>query len=331
MKMTNQPAPAIAAIATHLPEGVLDNDEIIRRFAFDEAFLQEKLGITRRHIAAETESVSDMAVAAAETLLARSGIDRNTIGLLVLCTQNPDYRLPTTANLVQTRLNLPTGIAAFDISQGCSGYVYGLSIVHSLMVAHRLKAGLLITSEAYSKVIDPNDRTTVPLFGDGASATLFTLDGTGTVGAFSFGSDGSGAQDLIVRAGGSRDPRGTVAGDGALHMNGRAIFNFMMRRIPADVKSCLALNQLGMADIDYFLFHQASRYMVQALARALDLPDAKVPISLAETGNTVSSSLPMLIDSLGGVSALSGKRVLLSGFGVGLSWASTVLNFGKQD
>jgi 3-oxoacyl-[acyl-carrier-protein] synthase-3 len=327
--MSSSP-PGLAAIATYVPERVVDNADLVARFGFEPAFLDDKLGISRRHICAPDETVSDMAVAAGRRLIETTGIDPATIGLLVLVTQNPDYKLPTTANIVQHRLGLPQSIAAFDVNQGCSGYVYGLSIAKALMAAHAHHAALLITSEAYSKVMDPADRTTAPLFGDGATASLILPGGQGQIGAFTFGSDGSGAEELIVRAGGSRNPAMACAGAGALAMNGRSIFNFMMRRVPADVRACLAANATQIEGVDLFLFHQASRYMVEALAKGLGLPADKVPIRMTETGNTVSSTIPMLIDALGGVAALAGKRALLSGFGVGLSWASTIITFGAS-
>lgn len=322
---TNQGEPGIAAIGSYLPERVIDNDEVVARFGFERGFLDHKIGIRRRHIARADESVADMAVAAAERLFATDAVDRSELGLLVLCTQNPDYRLPATADIVQDRLKLPTTVAAFDINQGCSGYVYGLSIAKAMMSANGIGAGLLITSEAYSKVIDPVDRNTVPVFGDGASATLVRAGAAGRLGRFSFGSDGSGANELIVRAGGSRHPEMACTGANALYMNGRAIFNFMMRRVPADVEACLAANDLTKADIDFFIFHQASRYMLESLSREMGLEKERVPVMMAEFANTVSSTIPMTLEALGGMSALAGKRLLLSGFGVGLSWASTIV------
>lgn len=317
----------ISDLAVYLPARVLDNAELVERFKFEQRFLDEKIGIRRRHIAAADESVSDMAVSASQALLARGTVAPADIGALVLCTQNPDYRLPTTANLVQDRLGLPNTVAAFDINQGCSGYIYGLSVISAFMAANDIEAGLLITSEAYSKVIDPNDRDTVPLFGDGASATLVRRDGPGKIGLGTFGSDGSGGPQLIVRGGGSRHPDRAPKGEDALHMNGRAVFEFMMRRIPPDVRRCLERNNLTAEQVDLFLFHQASRFMVRSLTKALGLPESKVPIAVEDTGNTVSSTIPVLIDRLGGLPALKGKTVLVSGFGVGLSWASTILRF----
>ena len=320
-------APGIAAVASYMPEAVLTNDTLVERFGFDRAFLDRKIGVRERHVAAPDEAVSDMAASAAEALFARAAVPRKAVELLVLCTQNPDYRLPTTANIVQDRLGLPDTVAAFDFNQGCSGYVYGLAIVESMMRAHGFSAALLLTADGYTKVMDPGDRATVPLFGDGAAATLLTADGPGKLGRFTFGSDGAGAENLIVRGGGSRNPEMPVAGPGALYMNGRAILKFMVKRVPADVARCLALNGLERGDIDFFVFHQASAHMVGALIREMDLPREKVPIEIADCANTVSSTLPIVLERLGAAPALAGKTVLLCGFGVGLSWGSTVVRF----
>jgi 3-oxoacyl-[acyl-carrier-protein] synthase-3 len=183
----------------------------------------------------------------------------------------------------------------------------------------------MIVADAYSKVMDPADRHTVPLFGDGAAATVLGPHAKASIGRFTFGSDGGGADQLIVRAGGSRNPTMACAGEGALFMNGRSIFNFMMRRVPADVDACLAANGLTRADIDHYVFHQASRFMIETLAREMKLDAARVPIVMENFGNTVSSTIPMAIERLGGLRAMARKKLLLSGFGVGLSWASTVL------
>jgi len=327
MTQTTIKDPGISAIASYLPEAILDNKTLEAEFDFKSDFLAGKLGIERRHIAGEDEAVSDMATKAASALFDAVPFKKEEIGILVLCTQNPDYRLPTTACLVQDRLGLRNDLAAFDINQGCSGYVYGLSTIRSMMLAEDIPHGLLITAEAYSKFIDADARDVRPLFGDGATATLISAGGLGQIGRCTFGSDGSGAEELIVRGGGSRNPDMAIAGDGSLQMNGRAIFNFMMKRVPADVRACLERNGNDIDDIDLFIFHQASRYMVESLVKSMKLPPEKVVIDLAETGNTVSSTLPLAIENLGDLQALCGKRVLLSGFGVGLSWASTIITF----
>lgn len=325
--MTTVSAPGIAAIASYVPSARLGTAELVERFGFERAFLDDKIGFTERAVAASDEAVSDMAVRAAEALFAQGVVVPTDIDALILVTQNPDYRLPTTANMVQARLGLRSDVLAFDVNQGCSGFVIGLGVAQGLILAHGFRHVLLITAEAYSKVMDPADRNTVPLFGDGAAATLVSAGGGGRVGTMRFGSDGAGAEQLIVRGGGSRNPSQPPAGEGALYMNGRGIFNFAVRAVPAVLRDCVTANGLSLEQVDYFVLHQASAYMVGAIAQALELPGDRVPWLLADVGNTVSSTIPMALERLGGPSALAGKTVALCGFGVGLSWAAAIVRF----
>lgn len=322
--------PGIAAITTYFPDRVLTNDELVERFGFEPEFLTEKIGVASRPVAGPDEGVSDMAAEAVRAMFDSGAVAPQDVDLLVVCTQNPDYRLPATANLVQHKAGLGQSVAALDINQGCSGYLFGLSVVRSMMLAEGFANALLVTSEAYSKVMGEGDRQTMPLFGDGAACTLLTAAGPGRIGRFVWGSDGSGAEHLIVRGGGGLHPHTPPTGDDALFMDGRAIFNFMMRRVPACVRDCLAANDMAMEDVDLFAFHQASRYMLENLARMLKVPADKVPVSIEHTGNTVSSTIPVLLAALGGPRALAGKRALAAGFGVGLSWGATVLTFDKE-
>lgn len=318
-------APGIVAIASAFPARSLDNEELYARFGYEPGFLENKVGIRRRYVCGPEEAVSDLATSAATKLFERGVVRPEEIELLVVCTQNPDYKLPTTANLLQHRLGAPTSCAAFDINQGCSGYVYGLSIANAMMRANGYSTALLVTADAYSKVIDPQDRDTLPLFGDGAAATLLRAGGAGRLGAANLGSDGAGAQELIVRGGGSRHPA-TEGREDCLRMNGRAIFNFMMRQAPRSVDACLERNALRRDDVDLFIFHQASRYMIESLRTAMKLDPERVPIVLEDGGNTVSSTLPIVLERLGGVESLRGRRLLLCGFGVGLSWGSILVS-----
>ncbi|MEM9360105.1 MAG: ketoacyl-ACP synthase III [Pseudomonadota bacterium] len=321
------PELTIEDIDIYLPESVLGNDQLRDKFEFARDFLDTKIGIRERRIAASDQGVADMALRAGRRLMERLDLDPQAIGALIVVTQNPDYKLPTTANLVQHHLGLDTSCLALDINQGCSGYVIGLATLKSLMTQHQLQKGLLITADAYSKVMDPNDRNTVPLFGDGAAVTLLSTKGAGRIGAFEFGSDGSGADHLIVRGGGGLNPMQAPVGENALYMNGREVFNFAVRRVPPAIKNCLKKNQLEIADIDYFVVHQASAFMVDALAKAIGVERAKMPFLLDDCGNTVSATLPMALQKLGGPAGLTGKKVLLAGFGVGLSWATTTVQF----
>ena len=311
----------IRGIGTYLPEKTVGNDELIERFEWDREFLEVKLGIHQRHIAAEGEGASDMGVAAAEDLFAKCpDLKREDVQLLIVCTQNPDYGLPHTSALVQDRLGLPTTTACFDVGLGCPGFVYGLSIVHSMLETLNLTNALIVTSDPYSKVIDPADRGTSPLFGDGAAATWISRTGAGgQIGLFTFGTDGAGARNLIVEP--------DADGVRCLSMNGRAIFEFMLERIPGDLARCAESNGLTTDEIDLFLLHQASAHMLGYVTKRMKLDPARVPIRMQDTGNLVSSSIPFLIARLAGQGDLAGKTTLLSGFGVGLSWASTVVRF----
>ncbi|MCX6411809.1 MAG: ketoacyl-ACP synthase III [Actinobacteria bacterium] len=311
----------IRGIGTYLPEKTVGNDELIERFDWDREFLEVKLGIHQRHIAAEGEGASDMGVAAAEDLFAKCpDFKREDVQLLIVCTQNPDYGLPHTSALVQDRLSLPTTTACFDVGLGCSGFVYGLSIVHSMLETLNLTNALIVTSDPYSKVIDPADRGTSPLFGDGAAATWISRTGAGgQIGTFTFGTDGAGARNLIVEP--------DADGVRCLSMNGRAIFEFMLERIPGDLERCAESNGLTTDEIDLFSLHQASAHMLGYVTKRMKLDPARVPIHMQDTGNLVSSSIPFLIARLAGQGDLAGKTTLLSGFGVGLSWASTVVRF----
>ena len=311
----------IRGIGTYLPEKTVGNDELIERFDWDREFLEVKLGIHQRHIAAEGEGASDMGVAAAEDLFAKCpDLKREDVQLLIVCTQNPDYGLPHTSALVQDRLGLPTTTACFDVGLGCSGFVYGLSIVHSMLETLNLTNALIVTSDPYSKVIDPADRGTSPLFGDGAAATWISRTGAGgQIGLFTFGTDGAGARNLIVEP--------DADGVRCLSMNGRAIFEFMLERIPGDLERCAESNGLTTDEIDLFLLHQASAHMLGYVTKRMKLDPERVPIRMQDTGNLVSSSIPFLIARLAGQGDLAGKTTLLSGFGVGLSWDSTVVRF----
>ena len=312
---------AIRGIGTYLPEQIVGNDELIERFGWDRAFLEDKLGIEERRIAAADEGAAAMGSAAAEDLLARCpDLRRDDVQLLIVCTQNPDYGLPHTAALVQDRLGLPKSTACFDIGLGCSGFVYGLGVVRGMLEALGLDNALLVTSDPYSKVIDPADRGTSPLFGDGAAATWITRDGAGgQVGELTFGTDGAGARNLIVEP--------DADGARCLSMNGRNIFEFMLTSVPDDVDRCLAANGLDRDAVDLYLMHQASSHMLANLMRRMGIAPERMPVRIRETGNLVSSSIPFLIASLAREGALAGTTTLLSGFGVGLSWASTVVRW----
>ena len=281
--------------------------------------------------ASDDEACSDLAFKAAKKIFDEGEVSEEDIGLLILCTQNPDYKLPHTSAILQQRLNLRNCIPAFDLNLGCSGFVYSLAVAKGFMEAHDIKYALVITSDPYSKIVSPGDRNTVSLFGDAAAATLLKEDGFMKIMKFTFGTDGAGFTDLIVYTGGSRNPFKLREGLGDeknlpfLSMNSRAIFNFMMTRVPANILECLKLNQIGIDEVDFFVFHQASKYMIEALGKKMDIDSDKVVLDLRNTGNTVSSSIPIALAPHVRSKDTGNKIYLICGFGVGLSWASSIL------
>ncbi|HET7714752.1 MAG TPA: ketoacyl-ACP synthase III, partial [Bauldia sp.] len=258
------------------------------------------------------------------------------IDFLIFCTQGPDYFLPTSACLLQTRLGLRRDIGAVDINLGCSGFVYGLSFASGLIASGVARRVLLITADTYSKFINERDRSVRTLFGDGAAATLVTAAPrpTSRIGPFVFGTDGSGATTLIVETGGARTPRcaqsaietrdaaGNVRSRDNLYMNGAAVMSFTLREVPKTVNDLYRRVGTSAQDYDYFVAHQANKFVLDALERKLAIPSEKFPRHYELIGNTVSSTIPFVLESLLASGRLSGgKRVMLIGFGVGLSWA----------
>ncbi|HVJ52127.1 MAG TPA: ketoacyl-ACP synthase III [Aliidongia sp.] len=330
----------IAAIAYHLPEAVLDNTELARRHPrFQPDKLKAKTGIDRRHIAAAGETAADLAVHAAERLFTETGAERAYVDYLIFCTQAPDYMLPTSACLIHQRLGLRAGAGALDINLGCSGFVYGLGLAQGLIQSGQAARVLLLTADTYSKFIDVDDLGVRSIFGDGAAATLIAAEperDTG-LGPFVYGTDGKGAEHLIVPTGGQREPTadasyeigtGEIRPGRPLHMNGPEVFNFTLGAVPALVQETLAKAGLGMDEIDLFVFHQANSTMLEALRRKLAIPGEKFFVDL-DGGNTVSSTIPIALHRAVEVGMLrTGMRVMLVGFGVGYSWAATILVWG---
>ena len=327
----------IIGIASYLPEKILSNQEIARsRPDWDMVRIEEKTGIRQRHIAAPTECASDMAVKAASTLLSRPGYDRSAVDYLLFCTQTPDYFLPTTACILQSRLGLATSIGALDYNLGCSGYVYGLSLAKGLIDSGQAENVLLVTADTYSKLIDVNDRNLLSIFGDAATATWVAgvESVSHSIGPFVFGTDGTGADNLIVRAGGMRDhDRESINSSPKykLHMNGIEIFNFTLRVIPDCVKRLLRAANVSMDVIDWFVFHQANKYMLEHIQRKLGVPDEKFVLHLSDCGNTVSSLIPVAIEHLIANGKLkNGQIIMLLGFGVGYSWSAALIKWSGK-
>lgn len=324
-------------IASALPEREVSSSTVAEWSGLRQEFIEDKVGIKSRRFLSEDERPVDLAAVACKRLLAKEdGPKLDAIKLLVVITQNPDYRIPHSSALLQHALGLDSGVAAFDINLGCSGYVYALSVVRSMMRYEGIQDALLVTCDPYSRIVGTGDRDTVALFGDAATATWLSCERGAEIGEFDFGTDGGGADNLIVRSGGALDPVSAIyqsksealdPRDFRLRMNGRGIFNFMMERVPRSVNNALSKNSIGMAEIDYFVFHQGSRFLLDQLKDRLGVDPQRVPSNIEKHGNTVSSSIPLLLADMQDDHLLRDKKVLISGFGVGLSWATTLLRF----
>jgi len=329
----------LKALSYYLPEKVVTNEELIKEFPeWSVDKVAQKVGVDSRHLAANNETAGDMAEKAACKLFEEYQINPESIDFLMLCTQSPDYFLPSTACILQDRLGIPTSAGAFDYNLGCSGCVYGMAMAKGLIAAGIAKNVLLLTAETYSKYLHPTDKSNRSIFGDGAAACLISTDGFAEIGEFSLGTDGSGANNLIVKTGAARqkdstnkyieDEEGHIWYDDYLYMNGGAIFNFTLDALPVMINEILEMNRLEKDQIDYYIFHQANKFMLNTIRKVCVLPKDKFYVSLAETGNTVSSTVLIgLKDCLNKETIKSGMKVMISGFGVGLSWGGTMLYF----
>ena len=316
----------ISEIETFFPEKILTNEDLQKEFPeWSPEKIFNKVGVKQRHIAEKHETVLELAVKASEKLLKR--IDKNEIDFILFCTQSPDYHLPTTACILQDRLGLRKGIGALDFNLGCSGFVYGLGVAKGLIAAGIAKNILLITSETYSKYLHEKDKSNKTIFGDGAAATLISKDITKQSFEFELGTDGSGYEHLIVKNGGGKNPVSEEDIEGnCLYMNGRKIFIFTIERIPVLVEDLLKKNNITKEEIDYFVFHQSNKHILNHQREILDIPEEKFYIDMETTGNTVSSTIPIALkDALERGKVKRGDKVMLVGFGVGLSWGATIV------
>lgn len=251
----------------------------------------------------------------------------------MFCTQSPDYFLPTTACLIQQRLGIPTACGALDYNLGCSGFVAGLGLAKGLVETGQAKKVLLLTADTYSKHMDPSDRSVRTIFGDAGAATLVELsetEGESPIGPIVYGTDGSGARNLIVRSGAMREPKGSgeVGAHDRLFMDGAEVFNFTIQVVPNCVQGLLERAGRKPEDIDLYVFHQANAYMLEHLRKRIQIPQEKFYVSMSDCGNTVSSTIPIALKRacLDGRLA-SGNQVMLVGFGVGYSWAAALVRW----
>lgn len=328
----------IKAITYSLPDLVVTNEDLVREFPeWSVEKIADKVGINNRHIAAENETSADLALRAAEKLFEEHPeIKKDSVDFILFCTQSPDYFLPTSACVIQDKLGLPTSCGALDFNLGCSGYVYGLSLAKGLLLGGIARNVLLLTGETYSKFMHPKDKGNRTIFGDAGSATLVSSEGFAEIGNFSLGTDGRGAENLMVKSGGMRfreqfndlqfEDNGNPLSSDHLYMNGSEIFNFTIDAVPPLIEDTLVKNQLSRDDVDGYVFHQANKFMINFLRKKIKIEPEKFYTYMSEVGNTVSNTIPIVLTEKLKENALKGN-IILAGFGVGYSWGGTVLKF----
>lgn len=329
----------IKAISYHLPEKVLTNAEIAKKFPeWTEEKIASKIGILERHVSSVGETASDLACIAAEKLFISHNIDRETVDYLIFVTQSPDYHLPTTACVIQTRLGLSKNITAIDVNLGCSGFVTGLSLAKAVVISGQAKNVLLLTAETYTKYMHERDKSNRTIFGDGAAATLVSTDGIARIGNFVIGTDGTGAENLIVKTGCSRCPNtlndlkydeyGNPISSDNLYMDGPAILNYSLESIPQLFKDVLEKNGEEKDDIDLHVYHQANIFLANLERRKLRITPEKYYVNISKVGNTVSSTIPIaLCMALEDGTLKQGMKVLSMAQGLGYTWGGMVLYF----
>lgn len=328
----------IKSIKCFTPPHTLDNNALQEQLKDSCVEKTAKgVGVSNRHIASNDTTAGDMAVEAANKLFEKSGIKREEIDFIIMATQSPDHFLPPTACIIQDKLNIPTTAGAFDFDLGCSGYVYGLAIAGSFVDSGLAKNVLLLTGDTITRFIHPEDNNRV-LFGEAASATVVSTNGFARIGKFEKGSDGSGADCLIVKNGAARhlshtghetiDNEGNKRRDDYFYMDGSSVFNFTIDRVPSLINETLRQNEISLEEVDHVVLHQANKFMLNTLRKVCHIPKEKFYINLENTGNTTSTTIPLALeDCLDKGLIKNGNKVLIAGFGVGLSWAGTVLSF----
>lgn len=311
---------------------MLSNDDLVQRLDTSHEWIVERTGIERRHIAGEREASAHMAIEAARAALQVADADPRDVDLIVVATATPDYAMPSTACLVQDALGA-TRAGAYDLNAGCSGFVYALTVAHQAIASGEHALALVIGVDTLSRVVDWQDRSTCVLFGDGAGAVLLrATEGPAGVLATLLGSDGAGADLLIIPAGGSAMPASHETVEARQHylqMNGREVFRFAIRVAPRAVEQVLAKAGLSLAEVDWVIPHQANLRIIEAIAKRLDLPTERFVTNLHEYGNTSAASVPIaLCEALRDGRIQLGQHLVLVGFGAGLTWAAVALQWG---
>lgn len=331
----------ITAMAAAVPKQIIKNYEYTEFFPVDQVKeVVDKVGVVERRFADENTCSSDLCYAAANQLLIDNDIDRNEIDLLVFLSQTPDYRMPATSIILQHRLGLPKSCAAFDIQLGCAGFSYALAVVYGMMQSPHIRKALVLDGETRSKVYSPKDRRSAFLFGDAGVAALVESDSKFGTSWFSLNSDGSRYDLIMIKGGGYRqmssietltekvvDEYGNIRSDEQGYMRGGDVFNFVIREIPRDIKNTIDFSGLSKESIDYIIFHQANSFINSFIAKKMKLDTSKIPHTIEKYGNTSSVSVPLTIVSELKNKLEGEKILLLSAFGVGMSWSTSIIPF----
>lgn len=316
----------LTALSSFFPERVVTNEELVNDH---ESWTSEKvftkLGIAERRVTAENEFASDLAIKAVHKLQ-DSGVKIDDIDYLLYCTQSPDYLIPTTSCIIQKKLNLKNSIGALDFNLGCSGYVYGLGLASALVDSGQAKKVLLITSETYSKFIDPKDISNRLIFGDAATCSVIEAHSNSgyKIGKFSYGTDGSGWNKLFSNLGGIKNQ---TSQDKSLYMDGPNVMAFALREVPPLLEEIISKNNIPSIEfLNHVVFHQANKLMLDQLEKKMGLSALKVHREFEKVGNTVSSTIPIVLDKLNNTKCVKpGESLALLGFGVGYSWGGVIL------
>ncbi|MFH6955650.1 beta-ketoacyl-ACP synthase 3 [Pseudoalteromonas sp. XMcav1-K] len=336
----------ISGIVTAVPETVNCIDDEIEKYGGNEkqiARIKRAIGLDKRHVADQSTTTLDLCVFAAEKLISGLDIDRQEVDGVIFVTQTPDHFQPSNAAIAHGKLNLDKNVAAFDVSLGCSGYVYGMWMAHMMIASQTCKKVLLLAGDTLSKCVNKRDRSTAPLFGDAGTATLVEVSAENTQSYFSLHTDGKGAKHIMQPAGCFRVPKseetaienvdeeGNYRSDNDIAMNGGEVFNFSIKTEPPAITEILEFSGTTIDDIDFVVFHQANKYIIGNIAKRLKLSLDKVPCdTVSKYGNQSSASIPCTInDALSDKVENQKQRIILSGFGVGLSWASALLDIEK--
>ena len=341
MAYLNYKGVGITALSAAVPKRVINNYEYTESFpAIEVKEVVDKIGAFERRFTDADTCSSDLCFAAAEKLIADNNIDRTEIDLLVFISQTPDYRMPATSIILQHRLGLPNSTIAFDINLGCSAFIYGMSVVYAMMERSGLRKALILDGETRSKVYSPKDRRTAFIFGDAGVAALVERDDKFGESTFSLNSDGSRENLIKIDAGGYRNPSsvetlkekvvdeyGNIRSDEQAYMNGGDVFTFVNREVPRDIKNTLEYTQRDKDSFDFLVFHQANNFINTHVAKKLKLDMDKIPSTIEKFGNTSSVSVPLTIVSELKDKMAGEKSLLLSAFGVGMTWATAVVPF----